>query len=811
MPASIVVTKAHCPELREGIRITRQFWSGEATYLLEDELRGRFLHLGELEYQICRLCDGQLGLEEIRRAVNESNCLSLSQDNLKGFLKQLRHRGLLASENQQTGASARRSFGLLHQRWPLFNPDQFLSRLTKPLGFIFTFEFTLISGIFIAWGAVIMAANFSEISCAVRSLARVETIVPLLAMTLFVALIHEFAHGLVCKRFGGEVRDVGFLWIYLMPAFYCNVSSAWRFPNKWDRMLVTLAGPWSSLLICAIAVVLWRFSLAGSWIHLTSLLAISVTGVECLFNLNPLIKLDGYYLLSDWLEVPNLRHRSFSYLKQVFWISSDYEAIRGPKSSAKILAIYGVLALLYSAALVATILFLAGVYLMSEFKLLGLVIVVAVIAFVCRNHFAAAIAWPIERGARILNWSTRVPRAFISSMCLACPILGFCIYPWETTVVSDVQVCPVRRSSVPSVVDGIICEVYVQEGEVLETGAPLFRVRNTGLSLELKQIKAEVARNRSRLQLLQKGTLPEALELQRAKIATAEQSYQSACDRLKAAEAMNAESLSEIDAEIKHAELVLKHAERKSARLAELRIKKAISQSELEDAEALVEISSAKLQREIAHYRRVDADNLEDYQEQVELTSQLVEEAQREYKLMTAQPRPELITEILAQIESLEAKQDYLIQKSKALEVASPIDGVVITRNLNEFIESHVERGKVVVEIQDLSTVKIELLISENQIGDVVEGQRVTFKALAYPDKNFEGIVQTISPAGIGQKQRQSTFIVSTAINNEAKLLRPGMTGKAKISTGKRYWGSLVLNQFAKMMQVELWSWLPGN
>src|ERR1051326_6353818 len=100
------------------------------------------------------------------------------------------------------------------------------------------------------------------------------------------------------------------LLIYLQPAMYCNVSDAWLFPEKKKRLLVTLAGVWFDLLAWALATLLWRVTEPATAIDFLSLVIATTMGIKSLFNLNPLIKLDGYYLLSAWVEIPNLRRRA---------------------------------------------------------------------------------------------------------------------------------------------------------------------------------------------------------------------------------------------------------------------------------------------------------------------------------------------------------------------------------------------------------------------------------------------------------------------------------------------------------------------
>ena len=125
-----------------------------------------------------------------------------------------------------------------------------------------------------------------------------------------VKVIHEFGHGLSCKAFGGEVHEMGMLFLCFSPAMYCNVSDAWTLPNKWHRIIISVAGIYVELMIAAIATFVWWNTPSQPFINnlcLSLMIVCSVSTV--LFNANPLMRYDGYYVLADWLEIPNLRDR----------------------------------------------------------------------------------------------------------------------------------------------------------------------------------------------------------------------------------------------------------------------------------------------------------------------------------------------------------------------------------------------------------------------------------------------------------------------------------------------------------------------
>src|SRR5207245_5592705 len=185
------------------------------------------------------------------------------------------------------------------------------------------------------------------------------TLVLTVLVMAVVTTLHESAHGLTCKRYGGEVREIGFLLIYLQPAFYCNVSDAWLFPEKSKRLWVTFAGAYFELFIWAMATLVWRVTETDTWPNHLALVVMAASGIASLFNLNPLIKLDGYYLLSDYLEVPNLRQRAFQYVGdhvRRLWGAPPRRTRDASPREKRIYLLYGLLALSSSVSLLGVML-----------------------------------------------------------------------------------------------------------------------------------------------------------------------------------------------------------------------------------------------------------------------------------------------------------------------------------------------------------------------------------------------------------------------------------------------------------------------
>src|SRR5690606_25016290 len=138
-----------------------------------------------------------------------------------------------------------------------------------------------------------------------------------LGLTLAVTkVLHDFGHGLSCKHFGGECHEIGVMFLVLTPCLYCNVSDSWMLPNRWHRAFIGAAGMYVEVVLASICTFVWWFTEPGllNYICLNVMFVSSVSTI--LFNANPLLRYDGYYILSDILEIPNLRQKATSILSR---------------------------------------------------------------------------------------------------------------------------------------------------------------------------------------------------------------------------------------------------------------------------------------------------------------------------------------------------------------------------------------------------------------------------------------------------------------------------------------------------------------
>src|SRR5256885_4139676 len=364
----------YLPNLRSDLIVRPRHTAHDTSFIVKNPTTGRFFRFGEAEQFIAQQLDGKTTVEEIVQRTESHFDAELPPEILGAFLASLKKNGMLdvPGSGQPSPNSKQRRFrgSPLYCRFKVFDPCQLLKRMVPWTRFFYTPFFVIFSFLTIATAVGVTIANWTDFRESLPRLYGVSQIALVVALNFLVVTAHEFGHGLTCAHFGGDVHEMGCALVFLQPAFYCNVSDAWLFPEKSQRLWVGFAGPYFELFLWALAVLTWRVTEPGVWINFFALSVMTTSGVKTLFNFNPLIKLDGYYLLADYLEIPNMRRRSFRYVgslvERLFGLgknSSSGENLTLREKS--IFAVYGTAALAGSFSILGLILITAGGALME--------------------------------------------------------------------------------------------------------------------------------------------------------------------------------------------------------------------------------------------------------------------------------------------------------------------------------------------------------------------------------------------------------------------------------------------------------------
>ncbi|GIW80021.1 MAG: hemolysin D [Gemmatales bacterium] len=414
--------KQHRLRLRPDLIVSTQSFDGQTWYVIKDPVRLRYFRFNEREYFILGRLDGNEGLDHIRREYEirfRPDRLSLEEIEL--FVSQLVRSGLVLSETNQMRRlikqrrKAKRAAWLapirnvLAIRIPLFDPDRLLASVVPWFRWLFTPVSALASAMFLLAAILLVVANFNQFLAKLplaHEFFQFRTAVYLWLALAIVKVLHECGHALACKTFGGEVHEMGIMILCLTPCLYCNVSDSWMLPDKWRRMAISFAGIYVELMLAAAAVFVWWNTVQPFWQHL-SLSVIVVGSVSTLlFNGNPLMRYDGYYVLADWLEIPNLRARANRHvrrvlLKQLFGIRTVPEPGLSPLRKW-FFFIFGVASFVYLWVVTISILWFLYRFL-KPYKLQTIAGLFAIAAL------ATLIAWPIQQTIRFLRERGRLP------------------------------------------------------------------------------------------------------------------------------------------------------------------------------------------------------------------------------------------------------------------------------------------------------------------------------------------------------------------------------------------------------------------
>ncbi|MCP4707243.1 MAG: hypothetical protein GY869_01345 [Planctomycetes bacterium] len=322
------------PQTRLDLTATEQIYDRQPYWVVKDPMSLRYFRFSREEYFIIEQLGKGITLSELKEAhFQEFRGAPLSTDEIATFISQLTDRNLIAMRQADRDSILYRRH---RRRWrlklkaqfsnfmffkiPLYDPDELFNRIIPHIRFFWSRMFFLFYLAMIAVAAFLVMRRWNDFAAMFHGSFFTLRNIPLLFISIWLIKgLHEFGHGLTCKNYGGEVHEMGWLFLVFAPFFYCNVTDSWTFTNKTRRMLVTAGGIMTEILCAALATFIWYFTDPPGLVHAISfniIIACSISTV--LFNANPLLKYDGYYMLMDLIEVPNLRARSSRYMTNLF-------------------------------------------------------------------------------------------------------------------------------------------------------------------------------------------------------------------------------------------------------------------------------------------------------------------------------------------------------------------------------------------------------------------------------------------------------------------------------------------------------------
>jgi putative peptide zinc metalloprotease protein len=510
--------------VRPDLTVRQQRYLGEAYWVVKEPVGLNYFRFHEEEFAILQMLDGQISLEEIKEQFEQEFApQKITYQDLQQFIGMLHRSGLVISESAGQGRQ-------LRKRRDEKKRKEFLGKMSN----IFAIRFRGIDPErFLNWTYPMVkwmfhpAVVFFCLALAVSALllviiqfdifrSRLPTFHEFfgrgnwlyLAITMgVVKVLHELGHGFSCKHFGGECHEIGVMILVFTPCLYCNVSDSWMLPSKYRRAMIGASGMYVEMILASIATFLWWFSDPTTLINQLSLSVMFICSVSTLvFNGNPLLRFDGYYILMDLAEIPNLRQKSTEVLKRfMVHLCLGLEQPENPflpESNRFLFGLYTVAAVVYRWVVVFSIVWFLNMVLEPY----GLKVLGQLLAAV---GFFGLVVQPLYRLGKFFYTPGRMHKVkrlnLITSIAVVGTVLGLVIFlPLPYSINCAFQIAPRDAASVYIDVQGQVAAIHVKNGAVVQAGDPLLTLKNHDLELAFIDLQGQLTVARERLQGLER-------------------------------------------------------------------------------------------------------------------------------------------------------------------------------------------------------------------------------------------------------------------------------------------------------------------
>ena len=489
------------PRLRNGLNFTVQEQGRERVCVIEDPSSSQFFRVGLDEYHFFRSLDGRQTVASIiARLARDRSGETFTEHEALQMLRWLKDHHLLAvesdratgrgEETQRTWASAVKWINPLILRIPIGRPDHFfgmLARVLKP--FLGWFGFFVWLCVVLA-GAAQIGMEWGRFARGFTGIIARDNWLWLGLVWIGLKVLHECGHGVFCRHFGARVREVGVIFILFMPLGYVDATASIGLASRRRRIAVACAGMYVEFFVAAIAAIVWASRPDGPAATILHNVIVMGTVVTLFFNANPLMRFDGYFILSDVLGIPNLAPRAKTWFtRAASWLLTGVQKLKPERPSSReewIVALYGI------AAWVWQNIAFAGMMLAASVMFHGGGLIFAIIACV------AWIAPAVFSFARQIGGHLRGGAGAMADVALRLTLIaalaGMALFsPYRKTVVARGVVEFGDTRIVRAECPGFVERIHVRDGDVVAKGALLIELRNEEVASALGKSRRELA------------------------------------------------------------------------------------------------------------------------------------------------------------------------------------------------------------------------------------------------------------------------------------------------------------------------------
>ena len=501
----------------------RQVYQGQAWYVVKDPIGLSYYRFRPEEYALLEMLDGEASLEDLKDNFEARfPPRRITVDEVSRFVSTLHRSGLVIGDRPGQGPQLnerRRQRvwsewknwlrSIMCLRFRGIDPDWILNKLNPWFGWLYSPPALMVAVVYIFTALMLVLVNFETFRSKLPEFHQFFASgnwFYLAAALGITKVIHEFGHGLSCKYYGGECHEMGFMLLVFTPCLYCDVSDSWMLPSKWKRMMIGAGGMYIELIIASTATFLWWNSHEGLFNQMCLNVMFVSSVSTLLFNANPLMRFDGYYILSDMLEIPNLRTKSSTSLSRLAkkWclgVKLQDDPFL-PKRHQGLFALYSVASTIYMWVLMISIfMFVWNAMKPYRMEAIGRMLALFGIYGLIVRPITGIYKFLKVPGRRdeVKSLNITVTAGVVAAIAAA-----ICFIPLPQRVWCPAELRPRGEETVYVTVDGRLEEILVEANDRVAEGDELARFSNVDLELQIAELEGQESGYRARLASLER-------------------------------------------------------------------------------------------------------------------------------------------------------------------------------------------------------------------------------------------------------------------------------------------------------------------
>jgi putative peptide zinc metalloprotease protein len=531
-PAAAILTR------RKEISVVAHSEGGKQLFVIEDHLRSAYFQIGVAEAWLLEAMDGSKSIEQLYNELQQQPCgQQLTQQDATAYCCWLVQAGLAAPKdaviqpNMQATPKLWSLQNPLSLRIVLCHPDRILNQILPWTNWIFSKPARIAVVVLAFLAAMFVGQDWGRFTHSLGGIFDAQQWISLFVCWLGLKVVHEFAHGLACRRYGGYVKEAGILFILLFPIAFIDLTSSWRFSERRHRVATALAGMYVEIAAASIAAILWAFTGPGVFNQWLANCVVMASATTLIFNANPLMRFDGYFVLSDLLNIPNLYTHGQNSVRQAgrkWFLGLPTETSSSHSGLHRwIVPTYGIACWVWRQVISVGLIFAASLL----FHGAGLILAAL-----------GLLTWyiaPTVRFVQFLIWGNAKERPKLLQFGFATSITALLVAafsfltPWPHQEIAPGVVDFPPVAAVRNETSGFVTRVFVHDGQPVDEGDAIVQLSNEVLSKEVAELELELRKLQLQLQALRQNKEVALLQVTQSQVGAIENQLREKQDLLR--------------------------------------------------------------------------------------------------------------------------------------------------------------------------------------------------------------------------------------------------------------------------------------